>query len=307
MPGGLSYWPAENFPMNAATKITLGNELNVRRLGFGAMRLCGPRVWGWPEDRDNALRVLRRAVELGVEFIDTADAYGPYVNEEQIAQALYPYRPDLVIATKGGATRPAQTEWQRDGRPSHLQEACEESLRRLRRECIDLYQLHAIDPSVPFEEQIGALRQLRDEGKIRLVGLSNVDLERIEQAERIVEIASVQNNYNVGNRVSEPVLEHCERGGMAFIPYFPLDGGDLHAVEALRPIAQAHGATIWQIGLAWLLARSPAMLPIPGTSSLEHLEENDAATKIVLAPEEYRALDGLWDQYAKPVSVPSKR
>ncbi len=279
--------------MNAATNITIGKALSVRRLGFGAMRLCGPRIWGWPQDRENALRVLRRAVELGVEFVDTADAYGPDVNEEQIAQALYPYPGDLAIATKGGATRPAQTQWQRDGHPSHLREACEGSLRRLRRECIDLYQLHAVDPNVPFEEQIGALRELRDEGKIRLIGLSNVDLEQLRRAERIVEIASVQNNYNVGNRTSEPVLEHCERGGMAFIPYFPLDGGDLHTVEALMPIAQAHGATIWQIGLAWLLARSRAMLPIPGTSSLEHLEENVAASRIALSQAERAGLDRI--------------
>ncbi|MGB8909566.1 MAG: aldo/keto reductase [Candidatus Cybelea sp.] len=277
--------------MNGATKIRVGNELSVRRLGLGAMRLCGPRVWGWPEDRENALRILRRAVELGVNFIDTADAYGPHVNEEQIAEALYPYPVDLLIATKGGATRPARTEWQRDGRPSHLREACEGSLRRLQRECIDLYQLHAVDSNVPFEEQVGALRQLRDEGKIRLIGLSNVDLEQVRQAERIVEIASVQNNYNVGNRTSEPVLEHCEHRAMAFIPYFPLDGGDLHTVEALTPIAQAQRATIWQIGLAWLLARSPVVLPIPGTSSLEHLEENVAASRIALSQAERAALD----------------
>jgi aryl-alcohol dehydrogenase-like predicted oxidoreductase len=257
------------------------------------MRLCGPRVWGWPQDRENALRVLRRVVELGVQFIDTADAYGPYVNEEQIAQALYPYPGGLVIATKGGSTRPARAEWQRDGRPSHLKEACDASLTRLRLDRIDLYQLHAIDPKVPFEEQIGALRELRDAGKIRLVGLSNVDLEQVRRAQRIVEIASVQNNYNIGNRTSEPVLEHCERNGMAFIPYFPLDGGDLHTVGALTPIARAHGATIWQIGLAWLLARSPAMLPIPGTSSLEHLEENVAASEIALTATELATLDDI--------------
>jgi pyridoxine 4-dehydrogenase len=279
--------------MNEASNMTIGRELSVRRLGFGAMRLCGPRVWGWPDDRENALHVLRRAVELGVDFIDTADAYGPHVNEEQIAQALYPYPADLAIATKGGATRPGRTEWQRDGRPSHLEEACEGSLRRLRRDCIDLYQLHAVDPNVPFEEQIGALRKLRDEGKIRLIGLSNVDLEQVRRAERIVEIASVQNSYNVGNRTGEPVLEHCELNEITFIPYFPLDGGDLHTIEALTPIARAHQATIWQIGLAWLLARSPAMLPIPGTSSLVHLEENVAASGIALSQSELAALDGV--------------
>ena len=279
--------------MNAASTIAIGRELHVRRLGFGAMRLCGTGVWGWPKDRDNALRVLRRAIELGVNFIDTADAYGPNVNEEQIAQALYPYPADLVIATKGGSTRGGPGQWGRDGRPEHLQAACEGSLRRLRVDRIDLYQLHAVDPSVPFEEQIGALRKLRDAGKIRFVGLSNVSLEQLQRAEQIVDIASVQNNYNVGNRASEPVLEHCRHRAMAFIPYFPLDGGDLHTVDALRPIARARDATLWQIGLAWLLGHSPAMLPIPGTSSLEHLDENVAAAKIVLSDDERSTLDRL--------------
>src|SRR5579871_2939426 len=189
--------------MNAADTITIGNTLTVNRMGFGAMRLCGKHVWGWPGDRENALRVLRRAVELGVTFIDTADAYGQHVNEEQIAEALHPYPAGLVIATKGGSTRPGPTQWGRDGRPEHLIAACEGSLRRLRLECIDLYQLHAVDPAIPLEEQIGALRRLRDAGKIRCVGLSNVNLEQLRHAERIVEIASVQNNYNVGNRASE--------------------------------------------------------------------------------------------------------
>lgn len=279
--------------MNAAPPITIGKELTVARLGFGAMRLCGPGVWGWPADRENALRVLRRAVELGVNFIDTADAYGPHINEEQIAQALYPYPDDLVIATKGGSTRRGPGQWGRDGRPAYLEAACEGSLRRLRVDRIDLYQLHAVDPSVPLEEQVGALRKLRDAGKIRLVGLSNVDLEQVQRAERIVDIASVQNNYNVGNRVSEPVLEYCERNGIAFIPYFPLDGGDLAAVEALRPVAETHGATIWQVGIAWLLAHSPATLPIPGTSSLEHLEENVAASRLALSEEELAMLDRI--------------
>jgi aryl-alcohol dehydrogenase-like predicted oxidoreductase len=251
------------------------------------MRLCGPGVWGWPADRANALNVLRRAVELGVEFIDTADAYGPGVNEEQVAAALYPYRDGLTIATKGGCTRGGPGQWGRDARPEYLREACEASLRRLRADCIDLYQLHAIDPSVPFDEQIGALRELREAGKIRRVGLSNVDLAQVQAAQRIVEIASVQNNYNVANRESEPVLEHCAAEGMWFIPYFPLDGGDLAAAAALEPVAAAQGATIWQIGLAWLLRHSPAMLPIPGTSSLAHLEENVGAASIALSDEEY--------------------
>lgn len=279
--------------MNDASTIALGNALTVNRLGYGAMRLCGPGVWSWPADRENALRVLRRAVELGVNFIDTADAYGPHVNEEQIAQALYPYPDGLVIATKGGSIRPGPSQWDRDGRPSHLTAACEGSLRRLRVERIDLYQLHAVDPRVPFEDQIGALRDLRDAGKIRLIGLSNVDLDQVKRAQEIVPIASVQNNYNVGHRTSEPILEHCARNGIAFIPYFPLDGGDLPELETFASFAHAHDATIWQLGLAWLLAHSPAMLPIPGTSSLEHLEENVAAARIVLTPEELATLDGI--------------
>ncbi|HEY1867421.1 MAG TPA: aldo/keto reductase [Candidatus Cybelea sp.] len=277
--------------MNDAGTISLGNELTVNRMGFGAMRLCGPGVWGWPTDRENALRVLRRAVELGVNFIDTADAYGPHINEEQIAQALYPYPAGLVVATKGGSIRPGPSQWDRDGRPSHLVAACDASLRRLKVERIDLYQLHAVDPKVPFEEQIGALRELRDAGKIRFIGLSNIDLDQLKRAEAIVPIASVQNNYNVGNRLSEPVLEHCARNGIAFIPYFPLDGGDLTDINALEPIARAHDATIWQTGLAWLLAHSPAMLPIPGTSSLHHLEENVAASHVALRDDELAMLD----------------
>jgi len=279
--------------MNDARTIKLGNALTVNRMGYGAMRLCGQGVWGWPADRENASRVLRHAVDLGVNFIDTADAYGPHINEEQIAQALYPYPADLVIATKGGSTRPGPSQWDRDGRPSHLAEACDGSLRRLRVERIDLYQLHAVDPKVPFEEQIGALSALRDAGKIRLIGLSNVDLDQLERAEAIVPIASVQNNYNVGNRASEPVLEHCARNGIAFIPYFPLDGGDLPDLDALASFAHAHDATIWQIGLAWLLAHSPATLPIPGTSSLEHLDENVAASRIVLTPDDLATLDRI--------------
>jgi pyridoxine 4-dehydrogenase len=278
--------------MDAAT-IAIGKELTVNRLGYGAMRLCGPGIWGWPADRENALGVLQRAVELGVNFIDTADAYGPHVNEEQIAQALTPYPKGLVIATKGGSTRSGPGEWKRDGRPSYLESACDGSLRRLRLEQIDLYQLHAVDPAVPFDEQIGTLRKLRDAGKIRSIGLSNVDLEQLRRAEQIVEIASVQNNYNVGNRHSEPVLKYCEPRGIAFICYFPLDGGDLSALGALTPIARAHGATIWQIGLAWLLHHSPAILPIPGTASHEHLAENLAAAQVRLHEDEYAELDRL--------------
>jgi aryl-alcohol dehydrogenase-like predicted oxidoreductase len=276
--------------MNRASSITIGNDLTVRRLGFGGMRLCGPGIWGWPADRENALRVLRRALELGVNFIDTADAYGPDVNEEQIAQALHPYPSGLVIATKGGLTRGGPGEWKRDCRPEHLREACEGSIRRLRVDRIDVYQLHAIDTEVPFEDQIGTMRELRDAGKVRHVGLSNVDLEQLKRAQKIVEIVSVQNNYNVGNRTSEPVLKYCEANGIAFIPYFPLDGGDLAANQALSSVAGRRDTTVWQIGLAWLLRHSPAILPIPGTSSVTHLEENVAATGLTLDDEEYRQL-----------------
>ena len=276
--------------MNRASTITIGNDLTVRRLGFGGMRLCGPGIWGWPADRENALRVLRRGLELGVNFIDTADAYGPHVNEDQIAQALYPYPGGLVIATKGGLTRSGPGEWKRDCRPEHLRAACEGSLRRLRVERIDVYQLHAIDADVPFEDQIGTMRELRDAGKVRHVGLSNVDLEQLRAAQAIVEIVSVQNNYNVGNRSSEPVLKHCEANGIAFIPYFPLDGGDLATNQALSSVAGRRNTTVWEIGLAWLLRHSPAMLPIPGTSSVAHLEENVSATGLTLDDDEYRQL-----------------
>jgi aryl-alcohol dehydrogenase-like predicted oxidoreductase len=276
--------------MNRASTITIGNDLTVRRLGFGGMRLCGPGIWGWPADRENALRVLRRGLELGVNFIDTADSYGPHVNEEQIAQGLYPYPSGLVIATKGGLTRGGPGEWKRDCRPEHLRAACEGSLRRLRVDRIDVYQLHAIDDDVPFADQIGTMRELRDAGKVRHVGLSNVDLDQHKAAQAIVEIVSVQNNYNVGNRTSEPVLKYCEANGIAFIPYFPLDGGDLAADQALSSVVAGRNTTVWQIGLAWLLRHSPAMLPIPGTSSVAHLEENVAASGLVLGDDEYRQL-----------------
>lgn len=277
----------------ADSTIAIGGDLMVSRLGFGAMRLCGLGIWGWPADRENALEVLRRAVELGVNFIDTAASYGPGVNEGQIAQALYPYPPGLVIATKGGLTRHGPGDWTRDARPAHLKQDCEESLRRLRVDRIDLYQLHAIDPRVPFEEQIGALRELRDAGKIRHAGLSNVDLEQLERAQGIVEIVSVQNNYNVANRFSEAVLEYCAGHRIAFIAYFPLDGGDIAAVNALQPIAAAHRATIWQVALSWLLHHSPALLPIPGTASIAHLEENVGAARLPLSDAEYRSLARL--------------
>jgi pyridoxine 4-dehydrogenase len=251
--------------------LTIGGDLEVRRLGFGAMRLCGPGILGYPTDRENALAVLRRAVELGVNLIDTSDAYGPEVNELQIAEALHPYPEGLVIATKGGLTRTRFGSWPSDGRPEHLREACEGSLRRLRLEQIDLYQLHAPDPRVPLEESVGALAALREEGKVRHVGLSNVSVEELERARRIVPIVSVQNRYSLANRSSEDVLDACERDGLAFLPWYPLDAG-----------RQAPPA----LALAWLLHHSPVICPIPGTASLEHLEENMAAAQIRLSDEQ---------------------
>jgi pyridoxine 4-dehydrogenase len=269
----------------------IGGELEVHRLGYGAMRLCGPGITGWPADRENALRVLRRAVELGVDFVDTSDAYGPEVNELQVAEALYPYE-GVVVATKGGLLRPgAAGEWPKDGSAGHLRAACEASLRRLRLEAIDLYQLHRPDPKVPFAESVGALRDLRDAGKIRHVGLSNVTLDQFEEARGIVEIASVQNEYNVGNRESEDLLRACERDGVAFLPWYPLDAGDLARPGGpVEEIADAHDATPAQVALAWLLQDTAVTIPIPGTSSLEHLEENVAARDLSLTDAELAAL-----------------
>jgi pyridoxine 4-dehydrogenase len=270
----------------------IGGDLEVRRLGFGAMRLCGPGIRGWPEDRENALRVLRRAVELGANLVDTADSYGPDVNELQVAQALHPYADGLVIATKGGLLRDERPGgWPADGRPEHLREACEGSLRRLRLERIDLYQLHRPDPKVPLEESVGELARLQEEGKIRHVGLSNVDVEQLERAREIVPIVSVQNRYNLADRHSEDVLEVCEEQGIAFFPWWPLAVGDLAEPGGrLDAVARAHDATPAQVALAWLLARSPAVCPIPGTASLEHLEENMAAAELELKPGELGAL-----------------
>lgn len=263
----------------------------VGRVGFGAMRLCGPRIMGWPRDRENALAVLRRAVELGVTLIDTSDAYGPEVNELQIAEALHPYPDGLVVATKGGLLRDERANWNRDGRPEHLRAACEASLRRLRVERIDLYQLHAVDPAVPIEESVGELSRLREEGKIRHVGLSNVSTDELARTRAIVPVASVQNRYSLSDRSSEDVLEACERDGLGFLPWFPLASGALARSGRLARIAERRRATPAQIALAWLLRRSPVMLPIPGTSSLEHLEENVAAARIELSEEDVAVLD----------------
>jgi aryl-alcohol dehydrogenase-like predicted oxidoreductase len=274
-------------PAAAAGTIILG-DLTVNRVAFGAMRLTGPGVIGEPENPENAKAVLRRAVELGVNFIDTADSYGPEINERQIADALHPYPDDLVIATKGGLNHERRGEWLHDGRPESLRAACEGSLRRLRVERIDLYQLHSVDPSVPLEESVGALATLREEGKIRHVGLSNVDARQLARAREIVPVVSVQNRYNLADRHSEGVLEACERDGIAFLPWFPLAFGELtRGVGRLTDVAFAHSLTRAQVAIAWLLQRSPVMLPIPGTSSLEHLEENIASAAVELTDTEF--------------------
>jgi pyridoxine 4-dehydrogenase len=276
------------------TTFKLGGDLTVNRLGFGAMRVTGEGIWGWPPDRANALKVLRRATELGVDLIDTADAYGPDTSELLIAEALHPYPKGVVIATKGGLTRPGPGEWVPNCRPEHLKQAVEGSLKRLRLERIDLYQLHTVDPKVPIEESVGALKQMQDAGKIRLIGLSNVDPEEITRARKIVPIVSVQNRYNIEDRKSENVLVYCEKENLGFLPWFPIGGGGgLKPENPLNTTAEAHGVSVYQVALAWLLARSPVMLPIPGTSSLAHLEENVAAAKLKLTPEEWKAIDAV--------------
>jgi pyridoxine 4-dehydrogenase len=274
---------------NVAGNVSLGGEMSVHRLGFGAMRLTGEGIWGPPKDRRGALAVLRRAVELDINFIDTADSYGPHVSEELIAEALFPYPAGLVIATKGGWNRPGPNQWTHDATPSHLRKAVEGSLKRLRLDRIDVYQLHIPDPVVSFEASVEALAQLRNEGKIRLVALSNVTQEHIERARRIVPIVSVQNRYSFADREWGYVVDYCERNGIAFIPWFPLGAGRV-AGEVLNRIAQAHHASPMQIALAWLLRRSPIMLPIPGTSSIGHLEENVAGSSLDLADEDYQKL-----------------
>jgi aryl-alcohol dehydrogenase-like predicted oxidoreductase len=276
---------------SAAGTITLGGDLTVNRMGFGAMRITGEGIWGEPRDREEAKRVLRRAIELDVNFIDTADAYGPEVSERLIAETLRPYPPGLVIATKGGLLRDGPGRWRPDGRPSHLREALEGSLGRLGLERIDVYQLHRPDPNVPFEESVGELVRLREEGRIRHIGLSNVNRRQLEQAMGTTEIVSVQNRYSLADRSSEDELELCERRGLAFLPWNPLDVGRLTRPGGpLDGAAAEHGATPGQIALAWLLARSRAMLVIPGTASVAHLEENVAAAAIRLSPREVELL-----------------
>jgi pyridoxine 4-dehydrogenase len=272
--------------------ITLGNELTVHRLGFGTMRITGDGVWGPPKDRAAAIAVLKRAVELGINFIDTADSYGPYVSEELIAEALVPYPKDLVIATKGGWNRPGPNQWTHDASPAHLRKAVEGSLKRLRLDRIDVYQLHVPDPVVPLDASIETLANMQLEGKIRLVALSNVTVEHIERARKIVSIASVQNRYSFADREWDYVVDYCERNGIAFIPWFPLGAGTV-AGRLLERIATVRQAKPIQVALAWLLKRSPIMLPIPGTSSVAHLEENVQAASLQLSEEEYLELNGI--------------
>lgn len=269
-----------------AGTIDIGGEVRVNRMGFGAMRITGRGIWGEPPDRNEAKAVLRRAIELGVNFIDTADSYGPEVSETLIAEALHPFPDDLVVATKGGLERPGPNRWTSNGRPEHLRAACEGSLRRLGIERIPIYQLHAPDPDVPYAESIGALVELKDEGKIHHIGISNVSEEHLRQAQRLTPVVSIQNRYNVSDRRSEDLVDLCEREGMAFLPWAPI----LELDGAVSRIAKKRDADPRQVALGWLLARSPAVLPIPGTGSVSHLEENVAAAALRLTAEELQDL-----------------
>jgi pyridoxine 4-dehydrogenase len=276
----------------SAGTFELGGDLTVNRLGYGAMRITGEGIWGEPKDRNESLRVLRRAIELGVNFIDTADAYGPEVSENLIAEALHPYPKDLIIATKGGFTRSGPNKWAEDGRPEYLRQCVEMSLRRLKVERIELYQLHRIDRKVPVEESLGALKEFQKAGKIHHIGLSEVSTAEIERANKTVKVVSVQNQYNLSDRRHEKVLQFCEQEKIAFIPWFPVAAGKLAKPGGvLDQAAKKHGATVAQLSLAWLLFHSPVMLPIPGTSSVKHLEENIDAAKVHLSAEEWQAIE----------------
>jgi aryl-alcohol dehydrogenase-like predicted oxidoreductase len=277
---------------NPDTSFKIGADLLVNRLGFGAMRITGEGVWGWPKDRGEALKVLKRAVELGVNLIDTADAYGPETSELLIAEALYPYQKGLVIATKGGLTRPGPGQWVPNGRPEYLKQCVDKSLKRLRLDRIDLYQLHRVDRNVPMEDSLGAIKEMRDAGKIRHVGLSEVGPEEIERARKIVPIATAQNRYNVDDRKWDNALKYCEKEGLGFMPWAPVGGGRSRMGAAVEAAAKEQNATVYQVAIAWLLQRSPVMLPIPGTSSVKHLEENVAAGKLRLTEAQMKALDG---------------
>ncbi len=276
----------------ASGTFTLGNDLPIHRLGYGAMRITGNGIWGEPKDRDEAIRVLKRLPDLGVNFIDTADAYGPEVSENLIAEALHPYPKGLVVATKGGFTRQGPNQWAVVGRPEYLRQCVEMSLRRLKLERIDLYQLHRIDPEVPVEDSLGELKKMQTEGKIRHIGLSEVSVKEIERARKTVPIVSVQNKYNIGDRTHEAVLQFCEKHQLGFIPWFPMEQGKLSkAGSILGQAAKSHQASMAQLALAWLLYHSPVALPIPGTSTVKHLEENVAAAELKLTDTEWRSLE----------------
>jgi aryl-alcohol dehydrogenase-like predicted oxidoreductase len=272
-------------------EFTIGNDLTVRRMGYGAMRITGEGIWGPPKDRAEAIRVLKRAVELGVNFIDTADSYGPYVSEELIAEALYPYPKGLLIATKGGLTRTGPNQWPVNSHPSHLKEALDGSLERLKLDTIDLYQLHRIDPNVPFEKSLEFLQEAQEEGLIKHIGLSEVGVEDIQKAEEYIEVVSVQNMYSVDNRKWEDVLEYCEQTDKAFIPWYPLNAGNVAKMRQIEKVAAQVGGTAHQVALSWLLHHSPNILLIPGTSSVKHLEENMKAESIVLTEEQLAQLE----------------
>ena len=290
--GGSAILQAAAAGTESNTMFKIGENLSVNRLGFGAMRITGDGIWGWPKDRDEALRVLKRAGELGVNLIDTADAYGPETSELLIAEALHPYPKGLVIATKGGLTRPGPGQWVPNGRPEYLKQCVDKSLKRLKLERIDLYQLHRIDSKVPAEDSLGAIKEMRDAGKIRHVGLSEVSPEEIARARKIVPIATVQNRYNGADRKWDNALKHCEKEGLGFMPWSPVGGGRTLKDSALETVAKEQNATVYQVAIAWLLQRSPVMLPIPGTSSVKHLEENVAAAKLRLTEAQMKTLEG---------------
>ena len=289
--GGKVFGAMTAAPGAAANPVfKIGGDLEVNRLGFGAMRITGDGIWGWPTDRANALKVLKRAVELGVNLIDTADAYGPETSELLIAEALHPYPKGLVIATKGGNTRPGPGQWVPNGHPDYLKACVDKSLKRLKLDRIDLWQLHRIDPHVPVEDSLGAIKEARDAGKIRHVGLSEVSPEEIERARKVVPIVSVQNRYNYDDRKWDNALDYCEKNNLGFLPWAPVGGTRGLSGGALEAVAKAHNASVYQVGLAWLLQRSSVMLPIPGTQNLKHLEDDCAAAKLKLTPEEWKSL-----------------
>ena len=281
----------KNIDAASSGQFEIGDDLTINRLGFGAMRITGSGIWGPPDNRREAIRVLRRLPELGVNFIDTADSYGPDVSEELIAEALHPYPKGMLIATKGGLTRPGPNKWEPNGRPEYLRSALEGSLKRLKLERIDLYQLHRIDPEVPMEESLGVLKDAQKEGLIRLIGLSEVSAEQLEQASKTVDIATVQNMYNLDERRWEDSLKWCETNNVGFIPWYPLSAGSINSQKTIQKIAKKHEVSEYQVALTWLLQRSPVMLPIPGTSSVSHLEENVAAASLKLDADDMSELN----------------